>query len=254
MHMKFDFCKVAILVVVFIVAGCGNLYAPSGFSFVTQKNVPTNAVISSNVITVEGNQFPAPITISNGEYSINGGGFSAGQIGDQLTPGQTLQIQQTSASTPSTSNVTTVTVGGFTTTFTTITGVNGGTVTATDATGTVTISSVTGNLSQGKTAVDVSVNATTTNTSINTRTVAFTLQAISNIGTVVAQYIVSASAPSQILPGSTVSAIFPVGATPATLPITVSNNTTGFLPTTTQYWAETISYWQIVPGSLTLVQ
>lgn len=256
--MRFAICKVTILAVVIMVTGCGNLYEPSGFSFVTQNGVPTDTVISSNVVTIKGNQFPAPITISNGEYSIDGGAFTAGQSSDTLKPGQTLQLQQTSASTNSTSNVTTVTVGGFTTTFTTVTGETGGTVTATDGTNTVTISKITASLSAANNVVSFSATATTNFTSTNTSTgtgstipVTFTLQAISNTGAVVYQATTPTSGTglvtisfgqlqSQLLTG--------------TLPTTVSGNTTGYLPTTTTYWNKTISYWQIVPTSFKIVQ
>ncbi|KAB0671465.1 hypothetical protein F6V30_02480 [Oryzomonas sagensis] len=102
-----------------LAAGCGNLSRPMDFHFDTQNNVAQNATITSNTITIQGNQFAADITIVNGTYSISGGAYTsaAGKIGLN----QTLTIQQTSAATTNTATVTTVTVGGYTTTFTSVT-------------------------------------------------------------------------------------------------------------------------------------
>lgn len=266
--MRFAIGKIMILVAVIMITACGNLTEPSGFSFVTQNGVPTSTNIQSNVVTIKGNQFPSDITISddsggsNSQYSINGGAFTASNSTKALSPGNTLQLQQTSASTPNTTRVTTVTVGGFTTTFTTVTSTTGGGGSITDATGTVKISNLTATLSQGKTAVNVTVSATTNNTANNPRTVAFTLQAISSTGAVVAQYVVSSTSPAQIPAGSSSTVIFPASsAVTASLPSTTSTLPAGLPaaidgnpPSTTAYWSKTISYWQIVPETLTFVQ
>ncbi len=52
---------------------------PDGFSFVNQFNVPLNSPIDSAPILVSGINAPAPITVTGGQYSINGGTFTADQ-------------------------------------------------------------------------------------------------------------------------------------------------------------------------------
>jgi hypothetical protein len=250
-----------ILAVVIFGAGCGNLTEPSSFSFATQTGVPLNTAISSNVVTIEGNQFAAPISFANlssaaySEYSLNGGGFTAGSSGDQLYPGNTLQLQQTTSSVPGATRVTTVTVGGFTTTFTTVTSSTGGAVTTTNANGdTVTISNITFSLSATNNVVKYSITATTdwtnpSGVSGSTINVAFTLQAIANNGSG-AVFSTNASQ-VQIQFGSQTVALFS-----GSLPTTVSGNlptaVLGYPITTTNYWSGLISYWQIVPGTLTI--
>jgi hypothetical protein len=265
MRMKLDICKTLIPAVVIMVAGCGNLAEPSGFSFATQTGVPPNTNIQSNVVTIKGNQFPASISFANAssaqysQYSINGGAFTAGQSGDRLSPGNTLQLQQTTAGTKNTTRTTTITVGGLTTTFTTVTSSSGGTVSAgPNANGnTVTISSIAASLSAANNVVHYTItgdtNFSTTNTSGisgNTIPVAFTLQAISNTG----QLVYSTNATQVQIPfGEQMVALLS-----GSLPTIVSGNlptaVLGYPITTMNYWSGLISYWQIVPGSLTLQQ
>jgi hypothetical protein len=266
MHMKFDICKTLILAVVILGAGCGNLTEPSSFSFATQTGVPLNTNIDSNVVTITGNQFGAPISFANissaaySQFSINGGGFTAGSTSDLLYPGNTLQIQQTTSSIANATRVTTITVGGFTTTFTTVTSTTGGTVgPVTDANGnTVTISNVTATpLSANNNVVNFSINGTTifstTNSNVtsgSTINVAFTLQAISNTG----QVIYSTNASQVSIPfGQTTEVLFS-GTLPTTASGNLPNAINGYSITTTNYWNSLISYWQIVPNSLTLQQ
>jgi len=263
--MKFDICRTLILAVVILGAGCGNLTEPSSFSFATQTGVPLNTAISSNVVTIKGNQFAAPISFANvssaaySEYSINSAGFTAGSSGDQLYPGNTLQLQQTSSSIKGASRTTTITVGGFTTTFTTVTDINGGIVSTTpapDANGdTVTISNISASVSATNNVPKYSITATTnwTNTSgcatDNTIPVTFTLQAIANNGSG-AVFSTNASQVS-ISCGSQTVALYS-----GSLPTTVSGNlptaVLGYPITTANYWSGLISYWKIVPGSLTI--
>lgn len=78
-----------------------------------------STTVQSDSVTLSGFTNALTVTISGGEYSINGGTFtsSAGTI----LPNQTLRVQHTSASTASTSTTTTITVGTYTTTFTSVT-------------------------------------------------------------------------------------------------------------------------------------
>ncbi len=265
--MKFDICKTLIPAVVIMVAGCGNLTEPSGFSFATQTGVPLSTNIQSNVVTIKGNQFGAPIAFANlssatySQYSINGGAFTAGSTSDLLYPGNTLQLQQTTSSLAGATRITTITVGGFTTTFTTVASSTGGTVTATDANGdTVTISNIAASLSAANKVVHYSINATTsfdsTNTSGvsgNTINVVFTLQAISNTGSVIYSTNASQVPIPYTGPGGQTVALFS-GSLPTTVSGNLPNAVLGYPITTTNYWNSLISYWQIVPGSLTIQQ
>ena len=259
--MKFDICKTLILAVVIMGAGCGNLTEPSSFSFATLKNVPLSTNIQSNVVTIEGNQFGAPITFANAssasysEININNAGFT-GVSGQLLYPGNTLQIQQTSSSVAASSRTTTITVGGFTTTFTTVTSATGGTVTYTDTAGNiVTISNIVASLSANNNVVTYSISGTTsctlTNSSGNsasTINVTFTLQAISNTGQVVYQ---AGTTPVSITEGSEGTVALYSGTLPTTVSGNLPNAVLGYPITTTNYWSGLISYWQIAPNSLT---
>jgi hypothetical protein len=272
MRMKFDICKTLILAVVIMGTGCGNLTEPSSFSFATQTGVPLNTNIQSNVVTIEGNQFGAPIAFANlssaaySQYSINGGAFSGGSSSDLLRPGNTLQLQQTTAGTANTARTTTITVGGFTTTFTTVTSSSGGIATSPpDANGNiVTISNIVASLNAGTNIVNYIITANTSWTnptnpsgiSGSTIPVAFTLQAISNTGQVI--YSTNASQVPIDFGEQSGMLLLPKTGSTASLPTTVSGNlpnaVLGFPITTTNYWSALISYWQIVPGSLTLQQ
>ncbi|MDR3578344.1 MAG: hypothetical protein P4L44_00090 [Oryzomonas sp.] len=261
--MKFDICKTLILAVAILGAGCGNLTEPNGFSFATQTNVPLNTNIQSNVVTIEGNQYGASIAFANAsssaysQYSINGGGFSGGSSSDLLHPGDTLQLQQTTSSNPSSTRTTTITVGGFTTTFTTVTIGTIVPITAgPDANGNVvTISSISASLTAGNNVVDYSITANTNVTnntsgiSGNTIPAAFTLQAISSTGSVV--YSTNASQVSIPFGQQAGIGIFS-GALPTTATGNLPNAINGYPITTKNYWSSLISYWKIVPGSLTI--
>lgn len=269
--MKFDISKTLILAVVIIGAGCGNLTEPSGFSFATLTNVPTNTSVQSNVVTIEGNQFAATaafVNVSSAVYStvsINGGSFKglpngAANSTVQLSPGNTLQLQQTTSSIPNATRTTTITVGGFTTTFTTVTSSTGGTVTATDANGnTVTVSNILATLTAGTNGVTYTITAdtifSTTNTSGvsgSTIPVTFTLQAISNSGQVI-----YSTTPSNVAIDFGEEATFPLvsaGALPTTVTGSLPNAVNGYTITTTNYWSSLVSYWRIEPGSLQLQQ
>jgi hypothetical protein len=245
-------------------AGCGNLTEPSSFSFATQTGVPLSTNIQSNVVTIEGNQFAAPISFANtssaaySQYSINGGTFTAGSSSDQLSPGNTLQLQQTTSSIQNTARTTTINVGGRIVTFTTITSDSGGTFTATDANGnTVTISNISASLSAANNVVHYSITANTTFTqgstgsgiSGSTIPVAFTLQAVANNGSGVI-YSTNASQ-VKITLGEQTAGLF-TGTLPTTATGSLPNTINGYSITTTNYWSSLISYWTIKAGSLTI--
>ncbi|MGD8641515.1 MAG: S8 family serine peptidase, partial [Gammaproteobacteria bacterium] len=83
---------------------------PDDFSFTPQPNVTPGTLITSNTITVSGINTATAITISGGEYAIDGGAFTADP--GTVTNGQTVQVRVTSPATqPGTVNAT-LTIGG----------------------------------------------------------------------------------------------------------------------------------------------
>lgn len=106
--------------------------------FTDKNNQPTDTDVASNILAIP-NGYPAfaPVSIENGQYSINGGNYT--DTAGTISPGQTLQLKQTTATTPSTRKVTTLMVGDNRFTFTTITQLNMATTTAKDTTGNISV-------------------------------------------------------------------------------------------------------------------
>ncbi len=97
-------------------ATSGNtLTAPDAFTFTPQTNVALNTQIVSNTISVTGINAAPPITVSGGEYSINGGAYTTAP--GSITNGQTVTVRLTSASTYSTIVSATLSIGGVSSTF-----------------------------------------------------------------------------------------------------------------------------------------
>jgi hypothetical protein len=82
---------------------------PDAFSFadVTDADLSTVYVSDSQVIT--GMDAGTAISITDGEYRIDGGAWASGA--GTINPGQTLELRQTSSGTPETKTTATVTVG-----------------------------------------------------------------------------------------------------------------------------------------------
>ena len=88
---------------------------PDAFSFTDQTGLPPNAEVQSNEITVAGINGPAPISIAGGEYSINGGAFTAdGRHGVERGAGA---LRVTASISYSTTVSATLTIGGVSDTF-----------------------------------------------------------------------------------------------------------------------------------------
>jgi uncharacterized delta-60 repeat protein len=88
---------------------------PDAFSFTDQAGVATGAVVTSNTVTITGINSAAPISVTGGEYSINGGTFTA--TASTVMSGNTVQVRHTAASAVGTTVNTTLTVGGVSDTF-----------------------------------------------------------------------------------------------------------------------------------------
>jgi hypothetical protein len=88
---------------------------PDQFIFNYETDVDLNTVITSNTITVSGINAPAPIKITGGKYSINGGVYT--NASGTVNNGDAVTVQQTSSGSYLTTTVATLTIGGVSDTF-----------------------------------------------------------------------------------------------------------------------------------------
>ncbi|MEW8064178.1 MAG: hypothetical protein AB2797_13765, partial [Candidatus Thiodiazotropha sp.] len=102
----------------------GTDITPDQFAFTDQTDVALSAVITSNTITVAGVDAGqnVPLTITNGEYSINGGGWASTPTNVQL--GNTIQVRHTSSGSYTTAVNTTLDLNGVSDIFTSTTEAN----------------------------------------------------------------------------------------------------------------------------------
>jgi len=89
---------------------------PAVFNFAPSVDVALSTTITSPAITLSGFDVAVPISITNGEYSINGGAFTS--AAGTISPAQTLAVKVTSSNANSTAVTTTLTVGGVSATYT----------------------------------------------------------------------------------------------------------------------------------------
>lgn len=89
---------------------------PAPFTFVDQIDASLNTLIISNSITVSGINAPAPISITGGEYEVNGNGTWL-NISGNVNNGDTIRVRQTSSSNYSTTIDATLMIGGVSDTF-----------------------------------------------------------------------------------------------------------------------------------------
>jgi hypothetical protein len=88
---------------------------PDQFTFSDQTGVDIITVVTSNTITVSGITGAAPISITGGKYSINGGSYT--KASGTVSNGSTVQVQQTSSSIYTAKTDATLTIGGVSDTF-----------------------------------------------------------------------------------------------------------------------------------------
>ncbi len=88
---------------------------PDPFTFAPQNGVALSTVFTSNTVTVKGIDFPAPISIDGGEYSINGGAFTAGPA--IVKSGDTIAVKLRSSNTFFTEKKATLEIGAVRGTF-----------------------------------------------------------------------------------------------------------------------------------------
>lgn len=86
------------------------------FSFAPQMGVPLSTLILSNTITVNGNNIAVAISITGGQYSINGGAFTS--AAGTVNPGDSVQVEVMSSGSNNTATSCTLTISATTGTFT----------------------------------------------------------------------------------------------------------------------------------------
>jgi hypothetical protein len=90
-------------------------FTPEPFTFAERTGVLTNVFVTSEARTITGINMPAPVSIANGQYSINGGPYTT--AAGVISNGQTLRVRHVSASTSGTTTTSTIAVGTYETTF-----------------------------------------------------------------------------------------------------------------------------------------
>lgn len=114
-----------LLFITLTIAGCGDFEwfpdgtKPNDFSFAAKSGVNRRTPIVSNSITVSGNSYAAPISISNGEYSLDNGPYTSAS--GKVNAGQTVTVRHISAIPYGTTTTTTLTIGGVSSTFSSVT-------------------------------------------------------------------------------------------------------------------------------------
>jgi hypothetical protein len=82
---------------------------PDSFSFTAKTGVPLNTSVTSNAITVTGINAPAPISVSTGAYSVNGGAYTSNAA--TVSNGNTVTLRITSAASYGTQTCATLKIG-----------------------------------------------------------------------------------------------------------------------------------------------
>jgi hypothetical protein len=88
---------------------------PDSFRFTDQTNLSPNQAITSNPVTITGIDAPAPVSVTNGAYAVNGGGFTS-QPGT-VNNGDSVTVRVNTSSQYATETSATLTVGGVSDTF-----------------------------------------------------------------------------------------------------------------------------------------
>lgn len=88
---------------------------PDNFSFNILSNFPLNSTAESNSVIVSGVNSVSPISIVNGEYSVNGGSYQ--QTASTVNSGDSVSIRLISSDQYSTNTQAELTIGGLTRSF-----------------------------------------------------------------------------------------------------------------------------------------
>lgn len=88
---------------------------PDAITFTASTNATPNATVTSPAVTISGIDAEASVSISDGEYSINGGAFTA--AASKISNGQSLVVRVTASDKTNTAKSATITVGGVSAAF-----------------------------------------------------------------------------------------------------------------------------------------
>jgi hypothetical protein len=88
---------------------------PTAFAFTDQTDVPRNSVRTSNAITVAGVEAGVAISVTNGEYAVDGGAFT--NAAGTVSNGQSVVVRVTSSAGFNTATNAILTIGGVSDTF-----------------------------------------------------------------------------------------------------------------------------------------
>lgn len=92
---------------------------PDAFTFVDQSDISLSTLTESAEITVSGINAASAISVTGGEYQINGGAWTS--TAGTVTNNQTVKVRHTSSASDSSTTNTVLTIGGVSDTFTTTT-------------------------------------------------------------------------------------------------------------------------------------
>jgi uncharacterized delta-60 repeat protein len=88
---------------------------PDVFAFIDQTGVGPSTLVVSAAITVAGINSPAPISVTGGEYSVNGGAFTT--AAGTVSSGDSVRVRHTSSASLGATVNTTLSIGGVTDVF-----------------------------------------------------------------------------------------------------------------------------------------
>lgn len=104
-----------LLVATLLLQGCKLDTAPDAFSFATQTNVAPDTPTESEPVTITGINYPAQLSITGGEYSIDGRAYDSSP--GNVKNNQTVRIRVQSSAESSGNVSATVKIGGVSATF-----------------------------------------------------------------------------------------------------------------------------------------
>jgi VWFA-related protein len=85
---------------------------PDPFDFPNKRNATPNATVTSSAVTISGINGPAPISVTDGQYSIGCGSANFRATNSLINNGDTVCVRHTASAAFSTETITTLTVGG----------------------------------------------------------------------------------------------------------------------------------------------
>jgi outer membrane protein assembly factor BamB len=97
---------------------------PDTFSFAQRADVPPDTLVESDPATISGINAPASISITGGEYAIDGTAYRS--AAGTITNGQRVTVRVRSSALPGATASAVVTIGGVSATFTLVTAASGG--------------------------------------------------------------------------------------------------------------------------------